>query len=119
MRDDDVDRSRVKHNDTQTYQASDLVPDTCKDMTLEQVLTLLVTRIVSEPGQVLVHVVNTDRIKVIEFEVLSRDMAQLLGREGYTVHALRTISKAILGPLVKQFSYKVSVTPDSDRGSRR
>ena len=105
---------QVLHSENGTYQANDLIPDACKDMTLEQVLTLLVTHIVSAPEQVLVHVANTDRIKVVEFEVPSQDVAQLLGSKGYTVHALRTISKAILGPLVKQFSYKISVTYDDD-----
>ncbi|KKK55960.1 hypothetical protein LCGC14_3069310 [marine sediment metagenome] len=109
---------RVQHSKSQTYQAEDLIPDACKDMTLEQVLTLLVTRIVGSPEQLLIHVVNTDRIKVIEFEVPSEDVAQLLGRRGYTVHALRTISKAILGPLVKRFSYQVSIKSDGQDDRR-
>jgi predicted RNA-binding protein YlqC (UPF0109 family) len=109
---------KVQNSSSGTYRAEDLIPAECRDLTLEQVLTLLVVHIVGTPADVLVHVANTDRIKLIEFEVASRDMAQLLGSEGRTVHALRTISKAVLGPLVKKFSYKIGVQVRDDAAAR-
>jgi predicted RNA-binding protein YlqC (UPF0109 family) len=104
---------KVQHSESGTYNAADLIPEECKDLTLEQVLTLLVTHIVAHPEQVSVHIASIDRLKTIEFEILPDDMAQLLGSKGYTANAIRTISKAILGPLVKEFTYRLGVQAKS------
>ena len=104
----------VKHSETGTYRVEELLPKECLDLTLEQILTLLAAKIGDHPDDVQVHGVDTPRVKMIEFQSRPEDQGPLLGRKGYTVHALRTISKAILGPLVKQYSYKVSITHDQD-----
>lgn len=110
--------AKVQHSASQTYSVAELVPEEHHDLTMEQILALLVSRIVNYPEDVRVHVANEGRIKAVEFEIRTEDQGQLLGRDGYTIHALRTISKAILGALVKQYSYKVGVVPDRDGGRR-
>lgn len=112
------DTPEPKHSQSGTYQLLDLVPEAAQQLTLEQVLALLVSMIVSRPDDVEVVVVNSGRIKVVEFDVHPQDRGQLLGRSGYTIHALRTISKAILGPLTKRFSYRIDMTGD-DAARRR
>ena len=108
------DDRQVQHSETGTYSVAELIPEECLDLTLEQILALLAAKIVDHPDDVQIHVVNTSRIKVIEFQPRPEDQGPLLGRKGYTVHALRTISKAILGPLTKRYSYKVSIAHDQD-----
>ncbi len=108
------EEERVQHSSSQIYTAEEFIPEACHDMTLEQVLALVATRIVGHPEEVQIHVANEGRIKAVEFEIRTEDQGQLLGRDGQTIYALRTISKAILGALVKQYTYRVGVVPDRD-----
>lgn len=108
------DNRQIQHSETGTYRIEELLPPEVLDLTLEQVLTLLVQHIVRKPETVKIHIANTARIKAIEFSIHPSDMAQLLGSKGYTVYAFRTIAKAILGPLVRRYRYTVSVTHDQD-----
>jgi len=100
------------HTVSGTYRAEKLIPEAVQDLTLEQILTLVVSRIVSRPDEVEVNVVSTQKIKVIEFDVAPEDRGPILGKNGYTIQALRTISKAILGARVKDFSYRIDLTHD-------
>ena len=101
-----------EHTTSGTYRAEKLIPEAAQELTLEQILTLLVSRIVSNPEDVEVNVVSTQKIKVIEFDVHPDDRGPILGRQGQTISALRTLSKAMLGARVKEFSYRIDLTHD-------
>jgi len=101
--------SDIKHSETGTYTASQLLPEEAFDLTLEQILTLLVVKIADHPDDVLVDIVNTPNIKVLDFSCHEDDIGPLVGREGYIARALRTVAKAALGPLVKRYRFTMSV----------
>jgi len=107
-----------QHTVSGTYRAEKLVPEAAQELTLEQILTLLVSKIVSRPDEVEVNVVTTQKIKVIEFDVAPEDRGPILGRQGQTIQALRTLSKAILGARVKDFSYRIDLTHDDVANKR-
>lgn len=100
------------HSESGVYKAGNLIDQLDEDLTLEQILTLVVTKIVENPDDVEVNVVNTQTIKVVEFKVDPSDFPLVLGSDGRIIKALRTIAKAILGARSKQFSYHVSLAGD-------
>lgn len=105
----------VQHQLSGSYDAASLLPQAALDLNLEQVLTLLVAKIIDQWEELEIVIVNADNLKVIEFKVPSQYKAQVLGRDGRTIRALRTIMKAILGPMVKQCSYYLSLSQDQPR----
>lgn len=59
-------------------------------------LVLHVARgLVREPGKVRVHEVVEDGTTVLELEVAPSDVGRVVGREGRTAHALRTLVEAL------------------------
>ena len=59
-------------------------------------LVLHVARgLVREPGKVRVHEVDEDGTTVLELEVAPSDVGRVVGREGRTAHALRTLVEAL------------------------
>lgn len=106
------DGKGVKHTKTGNYRVAELVPPGTEDLTVEQLLTILVSRIVNCPDDMEVIVVNSGRVKVIEFDVPSDQRGPILGRSGHIIQAVRSISKALLGPRAKLYSYRVDLTGD-------
>ncbi len=103
----------TNHSASGTYKAEEFLPSEALDLTLEQVLALLIYKISRHPENVNITFVNTPRIKVLEFDVHPNDRCMVLGRDGFMIRALRTLSKAILGPSVKEFRYNIDITPDA------
>lgn len=106
--------SKIQHLENGQYTLEDLVPEDVCDLTLEQVMALLVYKIVEHPDELEAAVVSTDRIKVIEFDLHPNDRGPVIGRNGYTIKALHTIAKAILGEFSKNCSYRIDVRSDAE-----
>lgn len=106
--------STIKHSDNGTYTIDDMIPEEARDLTLEQVMSILAYYIAENPEEIDVAVVNTDRIKVLEFDMHPSDRGPVIGRNGYIIKALHTVAKAILGASAKNFTYRIDVRGGSD-----
>jgi predicted RNA-binding protein YlqC (UPF0109 family) len=64
---------------------------------LDRALSHLVREIVDNPDEVSVSVVDTPRGDLIEVRVHPDDLGRVIGRQGRTAKALRTIINALAG----------------------
>ncbi|MBT5576290.1 MAG: RNA-binding protein [Microbacteriaceae bacterium] len=64
---------------------------------LDRALNHLVREIVDNPDEVSVSVVDTARGELIEVRVHPDDLGRVIGRQGRTAKALRTIINALAG----------------------
>ncbi len=64
---------------------------------LDRALNHLVREIVDYPDEVSVSVVDTPRGELIEVRVHPDDLGRVIGRQGRTAKALRTIINALAG----------------------
>ena len=64
---------------------------------LDRALNHLVREIVDNPDEVSVSVVDTPRGELIEVRVHPDDLGRVIGRQGRTAKALRTIINALAG----------------------
>ena len=64
---------------------------------LDRALSHLVREIVDNPDEVSVSVVDTPRGELIEVRVHPDDLGRVIGRQGRTAKALRTIINALAG----------------------
>jgi predicted RNA-binding protein YlqC (UPF0109 family) len=64
---------------------------------LDRALNHLVREIVDNPDEVSVSVVDTARGELIEVRVHPDDLGRVIGRQGRTAKALRTVINALAG----------------------
>jgi len=64
---------------------------------LDRALNHLVREIVDNPDEVSVSIVDTARGELIEVRVHPDDLGRVIGRQGRTAKALRTIINALAG----------------------
>jgi len=97
--------------------ANDMLANADYDnLTIEEILTLLVTHIVSDPDAVEVTFLDGDSLKVVEFDVSPQDRGPLLGKDGRTLSAMRTLTKAMLGARVRNVRYNIGMVNDRQDG---
>jgi len=58
---------------------------------MEEFIRYLIKNLVDQPDNIKINVFDGERSTVVEIEVDSGDVAKLVGRQGRTIKALRTI----------------------------
>ncbi len=61
------------------------------DPKLEELLSFVARSLVDEPDEVRVNVVDGDRATVYELQVAEDDLGKVIGKDGRTARALRTL----------------------------
>ena len=74
---------------------------------LENLLILLARELVEEPGKVEVSGTETDSRIDLELRVAEDDMGKIIGRQGRTIRAIRTVVKAASVKLGKRVNVEV------------
>lgn len=69
---------------------------------LKDLVAHIVKNLVEKPEAVTVSEIVTDDKKVIQVHVSAQDLARVIGSEGRTFRALRTIVNLVSDPLIKQ-----------------
>lgn len=64
------------------------------DPKLEELLTFIARSLVDEPDEVKVDVVDGDRATVYELSVAEDDLGKVIGKDGRTARAIRTLLAA-------------------------
>jgi len=75
--------------------------------TLENLLLILARSLVDEPERVEVSGTETDSRVDLELKVAPDDMGRVIGRQGRTIRAIRTVVKAASVKLGKRGSVEV------------
>ena len=74
---------------------------------LENLLLVLARSLVEEPDKVEVSGTETDSRVDLELRVAQEDMGKIIGRQGRTIRAIRTVVKAASVKLGKRVSVEV------------
>jgi predicted RNA-binding protein YlqC (UPF0109 family) len=74
---------------------------------LEELVLVLARSLVSEPDRVEVSGTETDSRVDLELRVAPDDMGKIIGRQGRTIRAIRTVVKAASVRLGKRVSVEV------------
>jgi predicted RNA-binding protein YlqC (UPF0109 family) len=74
---------------------------------LEKLLVVLARSLVEEPEAVEVFGTETDSRVDLELRVAQEDMGKIIGRQGRTIRAIRTVVKAASVKLGKRVSVEV------------
>jgi len=64
---------------------------------VKDLVTVIAQRLVDNPDSVSVGEVSSGRTTVLELRVAKTDIGQVIGRQGRTAHAMRTIINAVSG----------------------
>lgn len=67
------------------------------DLSVEGIVTLAILGIVRTPQAVRVSVTRAQRMVVLEYDVRTEDIGQVIGKGGHTIDAIRSLSKSIAG----------------------
>ena len=74
---------------------------------LEELVLVLARSLVDEPDMVEVSGTETDSRVDLELRVAQDDMGKIIGRQGRTIRAIRTVAKAASVKLGKRVSVEV------------
>ena len=69
---------------------------------LDKLVTHIAQCLVDQPKDVLVSTVNSNHTMVLELRVAKADIGKIIGRQGRTVHALRTLIAAVSSKIKKR-----------------
>jgi predicted RNA-binding protein YlqC (UPF0109 family) len=64
---------------------------------LEELLTFVARNLVDEPDEVQVNVVDGDRAVIYELSVAEDDLGKVIGKDGRTARAIRTLMASTSG----------------------
>jgi uncharacterized protein len=74
---------------------------------LEELVLVLARSLVDEPDKVEVSGIETDSRVDLELRVAQDDMGKIIGRQGRTIRAIRTVAKAASVKLGKRVTVEV------------
>ncbi len=69
---------------------------------LKELVEFIAKKLVDKPEEVRVNEVNAERTTVIELRVAKEDLGKIIGKEGKTAKAIRTILSAASAKLNKR-----------------
>ena len=74
---------------------------------MKDLITEIVRALVDQPDHVLVTEIKGDHTNVLELSVAKSDMGKVIGRQGRTAQAIRTILSAAAGKARKRFVLEI------------
>jgi len=80
----------------------DIMSGTGENTSLKDLILLIAQMLVDHPEQVSVHEIKGDQTSVIELKVAKEDLGKVIGKDGRTARAMRTILTAASTKLRKR-----------------
>ena len=74
---------------------------------MKDLLIQIVQALVDNPEQVSVNEIEATHTTVLELRVAKEDMGKVIGKQGKTAHAIRTILNAASGKIRKRFLLEI------------
>jgi hypothetical protein len=76
-------------------------------MTVKDIIKYIVQELVDHPDQVEVSEIEGKEIAVLELKVAKEDIGKIIGKQGRTAQAIRTILSAVSGKAKKRTVLKI------------
>jgi predicted RNA-binding protein YlqC (UPF0109 family) len=77
------------------------------DGTMKDLITEIVIALLDQPDQVSVNEVEGEHTNVLELSVAKSDMGKVIGKQGRTAQAIRTIMSAAAGKTRKRYILEI------------
>lgn len=74
---------------------------------MKELLELIAQALVDEPDEVSVHVVEGEQTTILELRVAQDDLGKVIGKQGRTARAIRTLLSASGTKLGKRFHLEI------------
>jgi predicted RNA-binding protein YlqC (UPF0109 family) len=74
---------------------------------MKDLIKRIVQSLVDNPEQVEVSVVESDRTLILEIRMAKADIGKVIGKQGRTAQAIRTILRAASGKVKKQIIFEI------------
>jgi len=74
---------------------------------MKDLIERIVQSLVDNPEQVEVLEVETDRTLILEIRMAKADIGKVIGKQGQTAQAIRTILRAASGKVKKQIVFEI------------
>ncbi|HAY39306.1 MAG TPA: RNA-binding protein [Desulfobacteraceae bacterium] len=74
---------------------------------MKDLLIQIVKALVDEPDQVRVNEIESTQTVVLELRVAKSDMGKIIGKQGKTAHAIRTLLNAASGGTGKRYVLEI------------
>lgn len=78
-----------------------------KDSSVKEVVEIIARTLVDVPDEVAVREIEGETATVIELRVASKDLGKVIGKQGRTVRAMRTLLRAAGMKLRKRFVLEI------------
>ena len=76
-------------------------------MSMKDLITEMVQALVDQPGEVSVNEIGGSHTTVLEVRVAKTDMGKIIGKQGRTAQAMRTILSAASGKTRKRYILEI------------
>jgi predicted RNA-binding protein YlqC (UPF0109 family) len=76
-------------------------------MESKDLITIIAQELVDHPEQVTVNEIESNNTVIIELTVAKSDIGKVLGKEGRTANAIRSILNAMAGKTRKRLMFKI------------
>ena len=77
------------------------------DSSLKEVVETIAKALVDNPGEVVVSEIDGDEATVVELRVASQDLGKVIGKQGRTAIAMRTLLRAAGMKLRRRFVLEI------------
>jgi predicted RNA-binding protein YlqC (UPF0109 family) len=77
------------------------------DSSLKEVVEAIAKALVDNPGEVVVSEIDGEGATVVELRVASQDLGKVIGKQGRTARAMRTLLRAAGMKLRKRFVLEI------------
>ncbi len=74
---------------------------------MKDLIKRIVQSLVDNPEQVEVSEVETDRTLILEIRMAKSDIGKVIGKQGRTAQAIRTILRAVSGKVKKHIIFEI------------
>ena len=74
---------------------------------MEEFVSYMIQNLVDEPNDVKVSVYKGEKSSILEIKVAENDVAKLVGRQGRTIKALRTIAMTVAARIGRKVRLEV------------
>ena len=74
---------------------------------MEELLKRIVQALVDHPEQVVISAIEGKQSLVLEIKVAKEDMGKIIGKQGRTAQAMRTILSAVSGKTKKRITLEI------------
>ena len=102
--------------DNGKYPITEILTDEMRDMSIEQIIALLVYKIAETSDDIIVHVLKSTSLRVLEFEVDGEDFPLVLGKSGWIIDSIRKLTSPLLGCAASSTRYNIELIDRDQRG---